>query len=78
MSRLEIESRHSDWGEDAGGYSVLRFDGEWVGRVEDRAAARKLLEYVEELEGFNNAALKECSVEQVHAITTKVLQARKP
>jgi hypothetical protein len=49
MARLEIESRHSDYGADAGGYAVLRFDGEWVGRV-NRATAEKLIAYVEQLE----------------------------
>jgi hypothetical protein len=43
---LEIESRHSDYGQDAGGYAVLRFDGEWIGRCDDREAAAKLIAYV--------------------------------
>jgi hypothetical protein len=47
--KLEIESRHSDWGEDAGGYSVLRFNDEWVGRISNREAAEKLIQHVDSL-----------------------------
>lgn len=42
--KLEIEHRHSDYGPDAGGYSVLRFNGKLIGRVEteNRATAEEL------------------------------------
>jgi hypothetical protein len=48
---LEIESRHSDYGQDAGGYSVLRFGGAWIGRIDNREAAQKLVDYVIALKG---------------------------
>lgn len=41
--KLEIESRHSDYGADAGGYRVLRLDGAYVGRVEDYAVGEALV-----------------------------------
>jgi phage FluMu protein gp41 len=62
---VEIESRHSDYGPDAGGYSVLRVDGVWVGRIEGpeaRQAVRKLIEHIHRLESvpfeWNNAPAK--------------------
>ena len=39
---LKIECRHSDYSEDASGYTVLRFNGECVGRCE-RETAEKLI-----------------------------------
>jgi hypothetical protein len=41
--KIEIESRHSDYGPDAGGYSVLRIDGVWIGRIES-SEGRKAVE----------------------------------
>lgn len=41
--KLTLEHRHSDYGADAGGYSVLKLDGEWVGRVIDDEVAKKLV-----------------------------------
>ena len=42
--KLEIESRHSDHGPDAGGYRVLRLDGKYIGRVEDYALGENLVQ----------------------------------
>lgn len=52
QSRVTLEHRHSDnWdSDDYGGYTVLRFDGEYVGRVTGYEAADKLLKYIQELE----------------------------
>lgn len=47
--KLEIESRHSDYGPDAGGYRVLRLDGKYIGRVEDYALGEKLVKAVDDL-----------------------------
>lgn len=49
MPLLKLESRHSDYGEDAGGYSVLRFRGKWLGRVDDREVADELIAYIASL-----------------------------
>lgn len=54
MARLEIESRHSDYGDDAGGYRVLRFNGEWIGRITNYEEADRLLIYVASLEARND------------------------
>lgn len=46
---IEIEHRHSDYGADAGGYSILRINGVWIGRIEDQTGkdeVRKLIEYI--------------------------------
>lgn len=40
---LTTESRHSDYGPDAGGYTILRFNGEWVGRIDYRETGEKLV-----------------------------------
>jgi hypothetical protein len=45
--KIEIESRHSDYGSDAGGYSVLRIDGVWIGRVEGQEARDKVAELIQ-------------------------------
>ena len=42
--KLEIESRHSDHGPDAGGYRVLLLDGKYIGRVEDYALGENLVQ----------------------------------
>lgn len=47
--KLEIESRHSDYGPDAGGYTVLRLDGKYVGRIDDDTVGEKLVKEFNEL-----------------------------
>ncbi len=56
MSKLEIEHRHSDYGEDAGGYSVLRFNGDWVGRVSDSKVAQDLVREFERLQSMEKSS----------------------
>lgn len=41
--KIEIERRHSDYGEDAGGYAVLKIDGIWIGRIEGKDAEDKII-----------------------------------
>lgn len=44
--KIEIEHRHSDYGADAGGYSVLIIDGVWIGRIEDKEGKNKIKELI--------------------------------
>jgi len=51
--KIELQSRHSDYGEDAGGYTVLKLDGVWIGRVEGptaRLMVEELIKYIQRLE----------------------------
>lgn len=65
-SKLAVEVRHSDYGEDAGGYHVLRFDGEWVGRISNREQADKMLIYVAALEAERKPKCPDCNSVGLH------------
>jgi hypothetical protein len=56
--QLKIESRHSDYGADAGGYSVLKFNGKWVGRIDYRNNAEELLAAVRDLQAWKDEQLQ--------------------
>jgi hypothetical protein len=62
MANIQIESRHSDFGPDAGGYSVLRINGVWVGRIESKEAREELKKLVEELEQWKTWGVVEIAV----------------
>lgn len=55
MIDLKLESRHSDYGDDAGGYAVLRFNGEWLGRVANYKLAEQLIKEIKALEKENKS-----------------------